>query len=237
QRVLHRAAVTAARAFRYVQGYAFPGWSASVGAGVEGGPVEGLLALGVDALAARDVVGAALLEFAHQLGGLARDDALGGVLLKACARVRDVEVAHGQLADAVFGAERGIRHSLHRQLVGVVAERGALGVEDRVVVAAAQAQRDGARDGGADPAHDRLAQHERLRVEPAALVHETAEAAALVVVVRDSVFVVDRVEQALVGDVEEGHAGGLVESTALGLDDAVLDLVARAEAVTATDAV
>ena len=91
--------------------------------------------------------------------------------------------------------------------------------------------------GGADPALDRLAQHERLRVEPAALVHEAAEAAALGVVVRDRVLVVDRVEQPLVGDVQQRHAGGLVDAAALRLDDAVLDLVGGAEAVAAADRV
>src|SRR5690606_14741663 len=38
-------------------------------------------------------------------------------------------------------------------------------------------------------------------------------------------------------DEQQRHAGGLVDAAALGLDDAVLDLVARAHAVASTDRV
>ena len=110
-------------------------------------------------------------------------------------------------------------------------------VEDRVVLAAAQAQRDRAVDRRADPLLDRLAQHERLRLEPAALVHEAPEPAALLVVGREGVFVQDAVHQALVRDEQQRHRGRLVDATALRLDDAVLDLVAHAQAVPAADAV
>ena len=53
----------------------------------------------------------------------------------------------------------------------------------------------------------------------------------------DGVFVVDAGEEALVGDEEEGEAGGLVDAAGLGFDDAVLDLVGHAEAVAAADGV
>ena len=110
-------------------------------------------------------------------------------------------------------------------------------VEDRVVVAAAQLERDFAGDGARDPALGRLAQHHRLRVEPAALVEQPAEPAAVVAVLLDGVLVVDAGDQPLVGDEEERHAGRFVDAAALGLDDAVLDLVAHAEAVAAADRV
>src|SRR5690606_26079778 len=187
-----------------------PVFNASVGAELHGGPVVRLVvvrhvAAGVDCL------GAALRHVAYELGrrrrrgleerGLAgADHAEPGVLLQPGAGVGDVEVAHGELADPVHRAERRVLRALHRELVGVVAEGRARGVEDRVVLAAPQPERDLAGDGGADPALQRLAEHQRLRVEPAALVHEPAETAALVVVVRQRVLVVNRVDQSLVRD-------------------------------------
>ena len=110
-------------------------------------------------------------------------------------------------------------------------------VEDRVIVAAAQFQRHLAGDRSCDPALGRLAQHQALRVEPAALVQQLAQAAAVAAVLLDRVFVVDAGDQALVGDVQQRHARGLVDAAALGLDDAVLDLVTHAQAVASADAV
>jgi hypothetical protein len=63
------------------------------------------------------------------------------------------------------------------------------------------------------------------------------EAAAVVAVLLDGVLVVDAGHQALVGDEQQRQAGRLVDAAALGLDDAVLDLVAHAQAVAAADAV
>jgi len=80
-------------------------------------------------------------------GGLAPDDAEARVLLEPLARVGDVEVSHRELADPVLGTERGVRDPLHRELLGVVAQGGPARVDDRVVVAAAQPQRDLARHG------------------------------------------------------------------------------------------
>lgn len=80
-------------------------------------------------------------------GRLAADDSELRVLLEPLPRVGDVEIAHRELADPVLGAERGVGDPLHRQLLGVVAQRGAAGVDDRVVVAAAQPQHDLARHG------------------------------------------------------------------------------------------
>ena len=135
------------------------------------------------------------------------------------------------------GPNGGVLDPLHRQPLGLVREVRAGGVEDRVVVAAAQAHRDRAGDGRADPAQQRLAEHQALRVEPAALVQQPAEAAAHRAVVLDGVLVVDAGDQPLVGDVQQRHARALVDAAALGLDDAVLDLVAHAEPVAAADRV
>ena len=114
---------------------------------------------------------------------------------------------------------------------------GLVGVEDRVVVAAPQLERDFAGDGARDPALRGLAQHHRLRIEPAALIEQPAEPAAVVAVLLDRVLVVDAGDEPLVGDEEQRHAGRLVDAAALGLDDAVLDLIAHAEAVAAADRV
>ena len=91
--------------------------------------------------------------------------------------------------------------------------------------------------GLGDPALRGFAQHDGLRIEPAALVEQAAELAAVFAILLDGVLVVNAGDEALVGDEEQGQAGGLVDAAALGLDDAVLDLVAHAEAVAAADAV
>ena len=74
-------------------------------------------------------------------------------------------------------------------------------------------------------------------VEPAALVEQAAELAAVLAVLLDGVLVVDAGDEALVGGEEQSEAGGFVDAAALGFDDAVLDLVGHAEAVAAADAV
>src|SRR3712207_7886284 len=58
-------------------------------------------------------------------------------------------------SDPVDRTERGVLGALHRQLVGVVAERGARGVEQRVVLTAPEPQGDLAGDRRPDPALDR----------------------------------------------------------------------------------
>ena len=69
------------------------------------------------------------------------------------------------------------------------------------------------------------------------MVEQAAEADAVDAVLFDGVFVVDAGNEAFVGDVQERHAGGFVDTAAFRFDDAVLDLVAHAEAVSPADAV
>ena len=107
-----------------------------------------------------------------------------------------------------------------------VGEVGAAGVEQRVVVAPAQLDGHLARHGTGDPALGGFAQHDGLRVEPAALVEQAAELHAVDAVLLDGVFVVDAGHEALVGDVQQRQARGPIDAAALGFDDAVLDLVA-----------
>ena len=167
----------------------------------------------------------------------AADHADAHVVLQLGARVGDVEVAHGQLADPIGRAERGVFGPLHGELVRVIAEGRTGGVKDRVVLTAPQPQGHLAGDGRRDPALQRLAQHQRLRVEPAALVQQPAQPPPLVVVAGQGVLVVDRVDQPLVRRVQQRHARRLVDAAALGLDDPVLDLVGHAQAVPAADGV
>ena len=161
--------------------------------------------------------------------------ALRGIQLQFGSRVRDVEVAHGELADPVQRAERGVLGALHRQLVRVVGEGRPTRVEDRVVVAATQPQHDLAGHRRGDPPLQRLAKHERLGVEPTPFVEQPPKPPPFVVVVGDGVLVVDRRQQPLVGDEQQRHAGCFIDPAALGLDDPVLDLVGHAEPVAASD--
>ena len=187
------------------------------------------------------VVRTAGLERAQQVPVLDQDVALvlrlARVELELGARVGDVEVAHRELADPVGRTEGSVLGALHRELVGVVGERRPVGAEQGVVLAAAQPQGHLTGDQRGDPALDRLPEHQRLRVQPAALVEQPAEPAALAVVAGDGVLVVDGVEQPLVGDPQQRHPRRLVDAARLGLDDPVLDLVRHAEPVAAADGV
>ena len=187
---------------------------------------------------ATDLFGLVVVGQAGQGGAGALGEQTGtGVDAQLVAGVDDVEVAHGELADAVGRRERRVLDLLHAQALGLVGQVGRHRVQDRVVVAAPQLDRDLARHGARHPALGRLAQHDGLRVEPAALVEQPSELAAAVAVLLDRVLVVDAGDQALVGDEQQRQAGSLVDAAALGLDDAVLDLVAHAQAMAPADAV
>jgi hypothetical protein len=67
--------------------------------------------------------------------------------------------------------------------------------------------------------------------------NQAAELAAVFAVLLDGVLVVDAGDQALVGDVEQRQARGLVDTAALGFDDAVFDLVAHAQTMSAADGI
>ncbi len=107
----------------------------------------------------------------------------------------------------------------------MVAQGGASGVEDGVGVATTQPNGHLAGHSGGHPALQGLTQHQGLRIQPPSLVEQATETPALSVVVGDGVLVVNGAEQSLVRDEQQGHAGRLVDTAALGLDDAVLDLV------------
>ena len=141
------------------------------------------------------------------------------------------------MADTVRRRECRILDLLHAQPLRPIGQIGALGVQDRVVIAAAQLQRHFAGDGARHPALGGFAHHQGLRIEPPPLVKQPAKAHAADPVLLDGVLVVDAGDQTFVGDVQQRHAGRFVDAAALGLDDAILDLVAHAEAVPATDGI
>src|SRR6202790_3133175 len=97
-------------------------------------------------------------------------------------------------------------------------EIGRVCIQYGVVVAAAKFERDLAGDGLGDPALCGFAQHDGLRIEPAALIQKAAELTAVVAVLLDGVLIVDAGDQTLVGDEQKGKTGGFVDATALGLD-------------------
>ena len=111
------------------------------------------------------------------------------------------------------------------------------GVDDRPVVAAAQLERHLPGDRARDPTLRALAQHQTLRIEPATLIEQPPDAPSIGPILLERVFVVDRRGEAFISDMQQRHARRLVDTAALGLDDAVLDLVAHAESMAATDAV
>src|SRR5579883_2944855 len=120
-----------------------------------------------------------------------RDQARVGIDIQLGAGVGDVEVAHGELADAVGRREGCVLHLFHAQPLRLIGQVGTLGVEQRIVVAAAQLERDLAGDGARHPALRGFAQHQGLGIEPAALVEQSAEAQAVDAVLLDGVLVVD----------------------------------------------
>src|ERR1039458_9247561 len=181
-----------------------------------------------------------LLLTAVELGHFApfaeREEAGFGVGEELLPGVGNVEVAHDELPDAVARGEGGFS-LLHAEALGMEGEVGRLGVEDGVVVAASQLECDLAGDGFGDPALGGFAEHDRLGVEPTALIDQTAELAAIVAVLLNGVLIVDAGDEAFVSDKEQGHARSLVDAAALGLDDSVFNLIGHAQAVTAADAV
>ena len=86
-------------------------------------------------------------------------------------------------------------------------EVGRLGVEDGVVVAAAQLDGDFAGDGFGDPALGGFTEHDGLGVEPAALIEQAAEFAAIAPVLLDGVLVVNAGDEALVAMKSKARPG------------------------------
>ena len=123
-------------------------------------------------------------------------------------------IAHEQGQASALLAEEPLLEAAHLR-TGRALEERARG-EHRPVVAAAQPQRDRPGDRVADPAGQGLAQHQRLRLQPAPLVEEPAEPAALLLVGRQRVVVVDRRHEPLVGDEQQSHRRGLVRPAAGG---------------------
>ena len=93
--------------------------------------------------------GSALSLSSLKIGAIASEE-LFRVEIELGAGIGDVEIAHGELADAVAGVNAA-SHLLHAQPLRLIGEIGALGVQDRIVVAASQLERDLAGDGASHP--------------------------------------------------------------------------------------
>jgi hypothetical protein len=85
-------------------------------------------------------------------------------------------------------------------------------VEQRVVIASAQLDGHLARDRARHPALRGFAQHHGLRIEPPALVEQTAELPAVLAVLLDGVFIVDAGDEPLVGNEQQCHPRRLVDA-------------------------
>uniref|UniRef100_E6PZX3 Uncharacterized protein n=1 Tax=mine drainage metagenome TaxID=410659 RepID=E6PZX3_9ZZZZ len=151
------------------------------------------------------------VQFGHFAAFAEGEQASGGVGEQLVAGVGDVEIAHGELADAIAWGEGGFR-LFHAEALGMEGKVGRLCVQDGVVVAAAQLEGDFASDGLCDPALGGFAKHDGLGVEPATLVEEAAKLASVFAVLLDGVFIVNASDEALVGDEEQRKAGCLVDA-------------------------
>ena len=121
------------------------------------------------------------------------------VFQQLLARVRDVEITHRQLANPIQRRELSFP-AFHAQPLRMVGQAGAGGFHDRVIVAASEFDNDVAGDHAGYPTLQGVAQHERLRVEPAALIKQSAQPPPVASIVFDGAFVVDGIHQSLVGD-------------------------------------
>ena len=119
----------------------------------------------------------------------------------------------------------------------MIGKRRSARIQNGVIFAAAQAQGYFTGHQRRNPAQNGLTQHQRLRIQPTPFIEQPAQLAAFQMVVGHRVLVVNRVEQALVGDPQQGHGGCLVDTARLGLNNAVLDLIGHTQAMPATDRV
>ena len=110
-------------------------------------------------------------------------------------------------------------------------------VDDRVVIAPAQTHRD--RAVTIEPIQHVSESRNIIAcgIEPSTFVQQPTQPTTHRSVVVDRAFVVNGGHESFVGDVQQRHARRLIDTPALGFDDAVLDLVTGAEAVPATDAI
>src|SRR5581483_9013809 len=103
-----------------------------------------------------------------------------------------------ELTQPVAGAEGGFG-PFHRQVVGAVRKLLTARVDQRVVVAAPQADDDLAGDRRGEEALEGHPQAQRLRVEPPAFVEQAAEPISEGAVLLDRRLVVYGGDEALVG--------------------------------------
>src|SRR5690606_28133187 len=101
----------------------------------------------VDVSSYRLLVGRVVLQLGQGIGARGRHQQpclhVGKQLI---ARVGDIQVTQRQLTNTISRRERG-RPAFHRKAVGMVGQVGRLGVQNGIVITAAQLKRDLARNG------------------------------------------------------------------------------------------
>src|SRR5688500_7698752 len=133
-----------------------------------------------------------------------RQQARSRVREKLLARIGDVEVPHRQLSDPILRRE-GRLALFHGQPLGLIREVRTSRIEDGVVVPAAELESHLSRDRARHPALRGLTQHERLRIEPPALIQQTTKAPAVLAVLLDRVLVMNAGDETLVGDEQKSQ--------------------------------
>lgn len=169
-------------------------------------------------------------------GSVGSDKTRFGVNRQLVACVDDVEVAHSELADTVGSGEHRVS-LLHCETFRFVCEVRRTGVEDGVVIAAAQFEIDFTGDGSGNPALSGFAKHDGLRVKPAALVKQTAESETVDAPLLNRVFVMNTGHKTIKRNVKKRHSRGFIDAAALRFNNTVFNLIAHAQTVTAANAV
>src|SRR5699024_2692987 len=121
-------------------------------AGVEGGLQASGVLFGINInVGGSDLRGAADFELTHEFGCWATQFALGRVLLETGTRIGNIQVAHRQLTNAIVWSEGGVFNAFHREFFWCVGQVRSGRVQDRVIIAATQAQGNFTGDGRTYP--------------------------------------------------------------------------------------
>src|SRR5690625_263224 len=105
-----------------------------------------LIGINID-VGGSDLLGATNFELTHQISGWTGQGTARSILLQAGTRVGDVQVTHGQLTDTVVWTKGCVGNAFHGQFFWGVRQVVTGGIQDGVVVTAAQAQGDFTGDG------------------------------------------------------------------------------------------
>ena len=117
------------------------GAGGSVGSLIECGSIQSLGSIS-HFFRGGDFRGGFRIQVSDEFGRGPADDPHLRVLLQPGPRVGNIQVAHRELPDPVIRVECSLRDPLHREALRLIAECGALRIDDAVVVSAAQPEGD-----------------------------------------------------------------------------------------------